>query len=154
MVGSEFRPWLLRTTSSWVLKSSQNRECTTTLGKPRHCLRVRKFLLVQGWNISSFSLWPLLLLPCTTEEPLGDPHMHLGRQVVGPLRGHLFPGLHLFTPAPLPQPLFLWQEHQPPSISRPCAQLAPFYQHLFCVEGAQNWAQYLDVARWMARKVG
>lgn len=54
MVGSEFRPWLLRTTSSWVLKSSQNRECATTLGKPRLCLRVRKFLPVQGWNISSF----------------------------------------------------------------------------------------------------
>lgn len=85
---------------------------------------------------------------------LGDPRMHIGRQVMGPLRGHLFPGLHFFTPAPLPQPLFLGQEQQPPSILRPYAQLVPVYQHLLCVEGAQNWTEYLDVARWMARKVG
>lgn len=41
------------------------------LDKLCRCLHVRRFLLVQGWNVSSHNLWPLLL-PCTTAEPHGS----------------------------------------------------------------------------------
>lgn len=90
MVGSEFRPPVAQDSVQLSFEIFQEQSCTIALGKLRHCLQVRKFFPVQGWNISSESLWPLLLLPYATRASwllalLGDPRMRIGRQMLGPV---------------------------------------------------------------------
>lgn len=152
MAGSEIRHRLLRTVSSWVLKSSKIWKCVTSVGKLLHCLYVRKCLLVQGWNISSFNLWPLLLLTYTTEEPLGfswwSSHVYWQASA----------GSFLWSPLPRAEPALLpWaflsrQVLQPLSILGPYAQLlgatmlASVYQHLIYIwpnEWQEKWDKSL-----------
>lgn len=69
-----------------------------------------------SWYKVGASLLSIYGLFCSCHAPLksllalpGDPRMHIGRQMLGPLRGHLFPGLnHPRSPIPFSQGKCSW----------------------------------------------
>lgn len=105
------------------------------------CLHVGKFLLIHSWNISSFNVWPLLL-PCPTEEPLGSfwwlSHMCW----------------HLFGGVSQPCAPSLSQSRSTSSWASwgPVLNWLQFICWSTHVEGAQNWTEDLDAAKWRKEK--
>lgn len=139
--------WGLCPVEFWNLPTAS--KCTTSVGKLHHCFHVRKCLLVQGWNILSFNLWPLLLLTCTIEEPLGLSWWSLRAYWQANDGSFLRSPLPLAEPALLPWAFLSRQVLQPLSVLGSYAQLLgatmldSVYQHLIWPNEWQKWDKSL-----------
>ena len=104
---------LHRTSSSWVLNISRERDSTTSLGSLFQCsvsLKVKKFFLMYRWNFSCFSLCPLplVLSLSTTEKSLAPSSWHL-KIFISIYKIPSQPSLFQAKQAQIPQPFLVGQ---------------------------------------------